>query len=89
MIDTNISFMLYHIILDGASGDTGGEKEIFRWTVQRLERLGVSGVVIEARLDISRSTQYSHNTTMHYYTTAILNYIMLCYSNIRFDAIIY
>mmetsp|Transcript_67232 Transcript_67232/g.197343 ORF Transcript_67232/g.197343 Transcript_67232/m.197343 type:complete len:340 (-) Transcript_67232:315-1334(-) len=39
-------------------GDTGGEKEIFRWTVQRLERLGVSGVVIEDKAGLKQNSLF-------------------------------
>jgi len=39
-------------------GDTGGEKEIFRYTVQRLERLGVSGIVIEDKSGLKQNSLF-------------------------------
>jgi len=39
-------------------GDTGGEKEVFRFTVRRLERLGVSAVVIEDKRGLKQNSLY-------------------------------
>jgi len=39
-------------------GDTGGEKEVFRFTVRRLERLGVSAVVIEDKCGLKQNSLF-------------------------------
>lgn len=39
-------------------GDTGGEKEVFRFTVRRLERLGVSAVVIEDKRGLKQNSLF-------------------------------
>lgn len=39
-------------------GDTGGEKEIFRFTVRKLERLGVSAVVIEDKCGLKQNSLF-------------------------------
>jgi phosphoenolpyruvate phosphomutase len=39
-------------------GDTGGEKEVFHFTVQRLERLGVSAVVIEDKRGLKQNSLF-------------------------------
>lgn len=39
-------------------GDTGGEKEIFRFTVRTLERLGVSAVVIEDKRGLKQNSLF-------------------------------
>lgn len=39
-------------------GDTGGEKEVFRFTVQRLERLGVSAIVIEDKRGLKQNSLF-------------------------------
>lgn len=38
--------------------DTGGEKEVFRFTVRRLERLGVSGCVIEDKRGLKQNSLF-------------------------------
>merc|ERR1711924_60311 len=39
-------------------GDTGGEKEVFRFTVRTLERLGVSAVVIEDKRGLKQNSLF-------------------------------
>uniref|UniRef100_A0A7S2LB37 Phosphoenolpyruvate phosphomutase n=1 Tax=Zooxanthella nutricula TaxID=1333877 RepID=A0A7S2LB37_9DINO len=39
-------------------GDTGGQKEVFHFTVKRLERLGVSGVVIEDKCGLKQNSLF-------------------------------
>jgi len=39
-------------------GDTGGEKEIFRFTVQRLERIGISMVIIEDKAGLKQNSLF-------------------------------
>eukprot|EP00439_Symbiodinium_sp_Y106_P081630 s279_g20.t1 len=39
-------------------GDTGGAKEIFAFTVRKLERLGVSGVVIEDKCGLKQNSLF-------------------------------
>ncbi|CAE8607769.1 unnamed protein product, partial [Polarella glacialis] len=39
-------------------GDTGGEKEIFRFTVRTLERLGVSAIVIEDKRGLKQNSLF-------------------------------
>lgn len=39
-------------------GDTGGPKEIFAFTVRKLERLGVSGVVIEDKRGLKQNSLF-------------------------------
>jgi len=39
-------------------GDTGGEKEVFQFTVKKLERLGVSGVVIEDKRGLKQNSLF-------------------------------
>jgi len=39
-------------------GDTGGAKEIFAFTVKKLERLGVSGVVIEDKTGLKQNSLF-------------------------------
>merc|ERR1712190_50687 len=39
-------------------GDTGGEKEVFRFTVKRLERLGVSAIVIEDKRGLKQNSLF-------------------------------
>mmetsp|Transcript_69510 Transcript_69510/g.176395 ORF Transcript_69510/g.176395 Transcript_69510/m.176395 type:complete len:332 (+) Transcript_69510:69-1064(+) len=39
-------------------GDTGGEKEIFHFTVRRLERLGVSAIVIEDKRGLKQNSLF-------------------------------
>lgn len=39
-------------------GDTGGEKEVFHFTVRRLERLGVSAVVIEDKRGLKQNSLF-------------------------------
>mmetsp|Transcript_42014 Transcript_42014/g.78044 ORF Transcript_42014/g.78044 Transcript_42014/m.78044 type:complete len:327 (+) Transcript_42014:108-1088(+) len=39
-------------------GDTGGAKEIFSFTVRKLERLGVSGVVIEDKCGLKQNSLF-------------------------------
>jgi len=44
-------------------GDTGGEKEVFRFTVKRLERLGVSGIVIEDKRGLKQNSLFGSERT--------------------------
>lgn len=44
-------------------GDTGGEKEVFRFTVRRLERLGVSAVVIEDKRGLKQNSLFGTDRT--------------------------
>lgn len=44
-------------------GDTGGEKEVFAFTVKRLERLGVSGVVIEDKRGLKQNSLFGTDRT--------------------------
>lgn len=39
-------------------GDTGGAKEIFAFTVRKLERLGVSGVVVEDKKGLKQNSLF-------------------------------
>ena len=39
-------------------GDTGGAKEIFAFTVRKLERLGVSGVVVEDKRGLKQNSLF-------------------------------
>jgi phosphoenolpyruvate mutase len=44
-------------------GDTGGEKEIFHFTVRKLERLGVSAVVIEDKRGLKQNSLFGTERT--------------------------
>lgn len=48
------------IIFDG---DTGGAKEVFRFTVRKLERLGVSAVVIEDKCGFKQNSLFGTERT--------------------------
>jgi len=39
-------------------GDTGGLPEIFKWTIQKLERLGVSSIIIEDKVGLKQNSLF-------------------------------
>jgi len=68
-VTTSERVQIVHDVLESSDkpvlydGDTGGEKEIFRFTVKTLERLGVSGVVIEDKRGLKQNSLFGTERT--------------------------